>query len=729
MLGSEDISRYGSVSITPLDDVPAGSFGTWTITLTVGLHGIDDRGRILIARRMTQNWGAPQFDRPAEPGYTTVETTGAASLRAFYDSWAYFRQWRGGIVIHVYDGALKPGDTVTVTMGDTRGGSPGMQAQTFREERCQVRVLVDAFGTGQYVDVSDPPEWRVIGGPAERLVVRGPSEVVVGEAFPITVVAEDQFGNPADGYESTVQLTCDDAGATLPAAHAFGAEERGAHRFDGLIATRPGRYRVAATDGTLEAVSNAVICHATAPARRLYWGDMHGQTGTTVGTGTVEEYLTFGRDVAALDFISHCANDFQVTKAHWQETKDGIQRFHEPGRYVTFLAYEWSGNTPAGGDHNVYYLGDDGPLHRSSHWQLTDKSDEADDRYPVGALHDTLRGRDDVMVIPHIGGRHAKLDFFDAAHTPFIEIASVHGVFEWFAEEALRRGLRVGFVANSDDHTCRPGASYPSGSDVHFGMTGGLLAAYATDLTRAALWEAFWARRVYGTTGERIILRVHAGGHPMGAEFTTNQMPAIDVEVIGTAPLETVELLRGTDVVYAHPLAEMSAGEKPLLKLVWEGARSRWRTRPAVWNGSLSLDDGRIISAQEFAFDDPADGITEQTQRVVHWRSLTSGDPDGLFLDLDVSDETPLHFDTGPASFSFRLSDLKSGPLVVEAGGEGQRVTASLVPRGSRPHEARFTYRDANPLAGTNAYWLRVVQRNGGMAWSSPIYIDLESDA
>jgi hypothetical protein len=286
----------------------------------------------------------------------------------------------------------------------------------------------------------------------------------------------------------------------------------------------------------------------------------------------------------------------------------------------------------------------------------------------------------------------------------------------------------VGFVADSDDHTGRPGATYPSGSDVHFGMPGGLLAAYSEGLTRESLWEAFWARRVYGTTGERIILKVQADGHPMGAEYATRQPPAIEVEVFGTAPLETVQLLRGTDVVYAHPLAEAGdespGGEKPLLKLVWEGARTRWRSRPTSWDGSLTLDGGRIVSAETFAFDDPAEGITEQSERVIRWRSTTSGDPDGLFLDLDAGKDAVLHFDTPPASFRFRLADLESGPVVVEAGGEGQRVSAMWVPRGSRPLAAHFAYRDEEPLRGTNAYWVRVIQRNGGMAWSSPIYVD-----
>jgi len=65
--------------------------------------------------------------------------------------------------------------------------------------------------------------------------------------------------------------------------------------------------------------------------------------------------------------------------------------------------------------------------------------------------------------------------------------------------------------------------------------------------------------------------------------------------------------------------------------------------------------------------------------------------------------------------------------MVIEAGGLGQQVTASSVPRGPRPTTAHFSYRDAFPDSGINAYWLRVIQRDGAMAWSSPIYMELSS--
>jgi hypothetical protein len=258
-------------------------------------------------------------------------------------------------------------------------------------------------------------------------------------------------------------------------------------------------------------------------------------------------------------------------------------------------------------------------------------------------------------------------------------------------------------------------------------MRGGLVGIYAEELTRESIWQAFWARRCYGTTGERIVLRMSADGQPMGAEFSTSSPPLIEAEVLGTTALETVELRRGLDVIYRHNLAEPEPDERPLLRLVWEGARRKWRARPALWHGSLTLQEGSILSAEAFAFESPEQGIVAQTDNQICWRSSTAGDPDGLFLDLDVPRHAVMSFETEPASFLFTLADLEEGPLTVDAGGLGQRVTAGLVPRGPRPSAVGFAYRDESPVQGTNAYWLRVIQRDGAMAWSSPIYVDVDA--
>jgi hypothetical protein len=76
-----------------------------------------------------------------------------------------------------------------------------------------------------------------------------------------------------------------------------------------------------------------------------------------------------------LDFAGHQGNDFQITKEIWTEIKKQINTIHEDGRFTALVGYEWSGNTPVGGDHNVYYPGDEGDIFRSSHVLIDDKSD------------------------------------------------------------------------------------------------------------------------------------------------------------------------------------------------------------------------------------------------------------------------------------------------------------------------------------------------------------------
>ena len=55
---------YGRATIDPADDIIAGSMGTWTITYTVGYHGMDDSARILIARRLASNSTAKRNPGP-----------------------------------------------------------------------------------------------------------------------------------------------------------------------------------------------------------------------------------------------------------------------------------------------------------------------------------------------------------------------------------------------------------------------------------------------------------------------------------------------------------------------------------------------------------------------------------------------------------------------------------------------------------------------------------------
>ena len=71
------------------DDVVAGSIHTWTLTFTVGKHGIDDGGHIKVVWRDVSDWKRPQFNEPRNLNYTTVATTGKAKLDVCFDNRDY----------------------------------------------------------------------------------------------------------------------------------------------------------------------------------------------------------------------------------------------------------------------------------------------------------------------------------------------------------------------------------------------------------------------------------------------------------------------------------------------------------------------------------------------------------------------------------------------------------------------------------------------------------------
>jgi len=715
----------GQAKIEPTDDVIAGSMGTWKITFHVGQLGIDDGGSIRIARRSVSDLEIPQFEDSNGSGYTTVTTTGAVRLVTRYDSRGHIRPWRGALQIDVDDGSLREGDVVVVTFGDRSGGGPGLRMQTFRESEHVFKVLVDCFGTGRFEEIEESPRIRIVGGPAEVIQVVSPSEVVAGMPFAVTVRALDSWGNISTEYDGSIRFKSSDSDASLPEEYSFSEGNRGVKRFEGVSMNSEGLHIISVKDDTgRESESNPIMVLPEKPDLTLFWGDFHGQTKQTVGTGTLDEYFSFVRDVAAMDFGGWQGNDFQITKELWREVQEKTRKFNEPGRFVVFLGYEWSGLTPAGGDHNIYFLDDEGELHRSNHWLIDDRSDEENDRYPISELWKTFLGRKDVMAVAHVGGRHANLEYYDAERVPLIEIHSHHGTFEWFLEEALRRELKVGFVANSDDHTCRPGLTYPSD---RFTTRGGYTGVYASELTREALWEALWSRRCYATTGERVILRVDVDGHMMGEEFRGSTTPNISVKVVGTVPLHEVEVKRGVETIYRHPFAEPKDGGDRLIKIEWSGVRVRSRPKRVDWEGGLYLDKGRIVSYSEFAFDYSEQGVKQVTNQRLEWKSTTGGDPDGVILKLDAPEDAEVTFHSNPVSFTFKLSDITYEPYVVDAGGVNQRVKVSAISGRELPKNLEFSYVDKHPNHGVNQYWVRVVQSNGTMAWSSPVYYHYEN--
>ena len=722
-----DPGFVGRAWITPAGPVVAGQLGTWTVTYEVGAYGYDERARLKIAWRFASDWGTPQFKDPRGRDYTTVRLESAcrtAVADLALEPRGQVRPWFKTLVVSVADGSLHPGDRIHVTVGDTSGGGPGSRAQTFREKGCEWRVFVDPFGTELYTVLEASPTLDVVGGAVHRLVAIAPTTVRPGEPFDALVKAEDRWGNPCERFAGEVTLEA--AGAAiegLPRAVRWTSGEVAVARLPGLRLAA-GETRVRVAGGGLTAESNLVS--VLAPGRpKTFWGDLHGQTRATVGTGTIEEYFAFGRDVALLDTMCHQANDFQVTEEEWQRLRGWIDRFHADGRCVVFVGYEWSGMTPGGGDRNVMFRGDLASLHRSSHAEVDDMSDAATDCFPVTDLFEQFQGRDDVLLIPHIGGRHADIvGFHDPRLEPVVEIYSDWGRFEWLLHDALRAGYKVGVVSNSDGHKGRPGASHPGAST--FGAYGGLTCVLAESLTRDALFEAIRARRCYGVTAaQRIHVELAVNGLPMGAEGPASGPVRIAGRAAGTGPIERIDVFRGLDVLRTvSPYTAASFQGSARYRIAWAGSRVRGRDRLTRWDGSLELSAGRILAAEPFAMENPEKGIVRRTERRLDWISNTTGDDDGVDLTLDCPADALLRFRTPVIDLDVPLAELAAGTTrEFPAGGVDLRAFMRRLPARDLARELAFDVTDPAPPAGCAAYWIRVTQEDGAQAWTSPVYL------
>jgi len=157
--------------------------------------------------------------------------------------------------------------------------------------------------------------------------------------------------------------------------------------------------------------------------------------------------------------------------------------------------------------------------------------------------------------------------------------------------------------------------------------------------------------------------------------------------------------------------------------VMWSGARIRGRDRIARWDGHLELEGGTIAAVEPYAFDSASEAITERGDARVAWKSVTSGDEDGVVLTLSDADGATLRFRSEIANFDLKLSDLGDEPYVVQAGGVDLQVQVEHLPLGLQSRTCDFSFVDESPVSGCSPYYVRLTQVDGARAWTSPFYV------
>lgn len=502
---------------------------------------------------------------------------------------------------------------------------------------------------------------------------------------------------------------------------------------------------------------------------RPFFADLHVHSDDTVGTNDSLYNFSYGRDIAALDVLGYTANDFNVTASRWDSTLTLIRELNKPGAFVLFPGTEWCGNSAAGGDHNVVFLGDldkgdpefpidrHGNVARSFEWNEHGPSDLVPGAWPLDELYATYaHDTSSHLLIPHVGGRRCNLAWHHPGLERLVEVGSAWGQFEWLLQDSVRRGWKMGVSANSDEHRGRCGGGVP-GSAV-FGTRGGLTGVLAGKLEREEVATALRARRTFATTGERLVGLVSTpdGLHVQGDEWEAASTEPFQLQYhfLGNKGFSSIEAWDASGLVWKRDLwAEIKAANEtpPLLRVTWGGARLYDRYREAVWTGTIDFTgtDALVQNLETLGGfeDNPEDTVTKKSPTVLEFSSRTSGDTDGTHIRFE-GDKVPssvvitgtlqgyvkvgdaLAGNPHKAQPTFELTAtwdelIKPGGKSIDiVGGAGLFVRVEVIPDGTLPNEVHGTF-DLEAITKGDEKAIYFVGRewSGHKVITSPVFV------
>jgi hypothetical protein len=295
---------------------------------------------------------------------------------------------------------------------------------------------------------------------------------------------------------------------------------------------------------------------------RLLRGEFHRHTEISFDgmfDGSLEDMFRYALDAADLDWVGNGDHSNGAGREYtWWLTQKLTDAFHVPGQFTTVFSYERSlpypnghrnclfakrgvltlpflvmpGRLKAGsihpGDTKMLYrylkeLGGICASHTSASIMGTDWRDNDPAAEPIVEIYQGERNSYEHEDAPRAG------------HDPKSgELpANIGGWYpKGFVNHALEKGYRLGFQSSSDHQSTH--ISY--------------FVALVEKADREGILEAAKKRHCYGAT-DNIVLDVRSGNHLMGDEFTTDAAPALQIHVVGTAPVAKIDILRDSEVV------------------------------------------------------------------------------------------------------------------------------------------------------------------------------------
>ena len=194
-------------------------------------------------------------------------------------------------------------------------------------------------------------------------------------------------------------------------------------------------------------------------------------------------------------------------------------------------------------------------------------------------------------------------------------------------------------------------------------------------------------------------------------------------EVIGTAPIERVDVLHGARVMQTvRPYAAADLGRR--VRVLWQGAEYRGRGRETNWHGKLTLAGNRIARFAPVNFLNPERRVTEVASgSALEWNSVTTGNMAGIDLWLDEARAGKLSVDSDIVSGEVDLAALGADAVAFDGGGLGRQLSVYRLPEADWSRRVVLEHSVTHAGGSDLPVYLRVTQADGHQAWTSPIYL------
>lgn len=588
------MNELGTFRMTPGPEIVAGKALVITLTWEVGSGGLRPGEVVEFVFPPLWSWQKGQMDDDRLEDYVAVRSSrDDVSFHSRIFNWRMNHRPAAEAEL-VGDAPLREGDTVTCRYGKETPEQAGIRADRwasitpFANAFARFRCVIHPRGSDEQREV--PPGeilLDIVPDAPAKIIARAPSIAKMGGEVALKAALVDAHHNGVRSRKARFTGT-DPAGVVSPITIDPAHDAKLCRGCGAGEAGRAGVARIEAVEerSGLSARANATVVKE-APDLFIYWGDIHGHSNQSDGVVSAEDYFTYARDVAMLDFTSLTDHDTGLVgqPASWDRIKTLCERFNDTGSFATLLGFEWTSQTH--GHRNVYYRGSDGPAFS---WMNRATDSPA-------KLWAALEGHDCIVVPHHPSGlwftnpiKGLAVNDWSRAHPKecLVEIFSNWGNSErlgdpdnftvlasggHFAQDALDMGRKLGLIASSDSHNGHPGltglydhAEYDPGLETGRlkyttkdprhnrtspdKMRGCLAAVYAKELTREAVFDALAARRCYATTGIRPVIAFTVNGAPMGSFIQPSPRRRVQASVISSQPITCLELFRNDLVIH-----------------------------------------------------------------------------------------------------------------------------------------------------------------------------------